>query len=71
MSETPVPPALPPALEAGLLQLHTLAALMQCADAAAWETLGRPGPDGLAALLFSIGADVRSGAEDLAKRKAA
>lgn len=64
----PVPasqPGLPPQLESACLQLDALAALLQCTDCESWESLARPGAGGLAALLFRIGAEMRSGAEDL------
>lgn len=58
---------LPPALASACLQLDTLAALFNCIDPEKWESLARPEPDGLAALLFGVGAQMRMGVEDLAK----
>jgi hypothetical protein len=59
--------SLPPQLESACLQIDALAALLQCTDPDSWESLARPGPAGLAALLFRIGAEMRSGVEDLAR----
>lgn len=71
MSVTSPQTVLTPDLESACLQLDAIAALLQCADPERWDSLARPGPDGLAAVLFRVGAEMRAGAADLVRRTAA
>ena len=56
---------LPTAIELPLLELETLAALLSCADLEKWDSLGRPSPRGLSALLFRTAAGIETGLDEL------
>lgn len=55
---------MPPAVDRAFGSLHAFAALLSCVDATKWQSLGRPEAAGLAAIAFTLTAELEGALAD-------